>query len=148
MEVMKTVTEPFKGFKAFVTKSSSVDLAIGVVIGAAFTAVVNKLVTNVLNPIISLPGKLNYDGLSVCLKHIPGPPTRCGIALGYGAVITAFVTFLLTAAAVYFVFVRPLTRLREGKKGRPASRACPECLSEIPVEATRCRACGVAILVP
>jgi large conductance mechanosensitive channel len=141
---------PVDGFRKFILRGNVVDLAVGVVIGAAFGAVVNNLVSGVLNPLIGLAGNQNFDKLTWCItgtcgKDKAGAPT--GHVLLYGSVITALIAFLLTAAAVYFFVVRPVGHLmdRFGKEPEPdaPTKECPECLSRIPKAASRCLFCTV-----
>lgn len=138
------------GFRKFILRGNVVDLAVGVVIGAAFGLVVNNLVSGVLNPIIGLLGSENFDQMTWCITGTcdvgaKGGPT--GHVLLYGTVITALISFLLTAAAVYFFVVRPVGRLmdRYSKEPEPDAPAkdCPECLSRIPAAAARCAFCTV-----
>ncbi|MGH9017955.1 MAG: large conductance mechanosensitive channel protein MscL [Acidimicrobiales bacterium] len=125
-----------KDFKAFILRGSVVDLAVGIVIGAAFTAVVTAFVTNLLTPLISIPGKANFAKLAFTVH---------GSAFHYGLFVNALVSFLLVAAAVFFVVVRPvnalMARRRAGQETEPGTRDCPECLSEIPAAARRCSYC-------
>jgi large conductance mechanosensitive channel len=138
------------GFKKFILRGNVVDLAVGVVIGAAFGLVVNNFVKGVLNPVIGLLGSQNFDQMTWCITGTcgtdkAGAPT--GHVLLYGTVITALVSFLLTAAAVYFFVVRPVGHLMDRYKTEPEPDAptkdCPECLSRIPAAATRCAFCTV-----
>jgi large conductance mechanosensitive channel len=137
------------GFRKFILRGNVVDLAVGVVIGAAFSAVVNNLVSGVLNPIIGLAGNQNFDQMTWCIKgtcdSVAGKPT--GHVLLYGTVITALISFLLTALAVYVFVVKPVGRLMDRFATAPApdapTKECPECLSKIPVAATRCAFCTV-----
>ena len=138
------------GFRKFILRGNVVDLAVGVVIGAAFSAVVNNLVTGVLNPIIGLAGDQNFDKLTWCIKgtcDTTDPTKATGHVLLYGTVITALISFLLTAVAVYFFVVRPVGRLMDRFSTEKAPDApikeCPECLSKIPAAAARCAFCTV-----
>jgi len=135
-------------FKNFISKGSALDLAIGVVIGAAFNSVVQSLVKDVLTPLISLPGTANFGELSWCIKD---GPAKCAVNLAYGAFVTSLISFLLTAAAVFFFVVRPVNAMRGWRKGEPPKapdeRECPECLTLIPIAAVRCRAC-TAVVAP
>lgn len=141
-----------KDFKAFILRGNVVDLAIGVVIGAAFTAVVTTFTNGVISPLIGLFGSANFDTFDACLK---GPCTVgadgkvTGSVLQYGRVLTALVTFLITAAVVYFLVVRPVNALMSRRRTEPEvespTRECPECLSSIPVGATRCAFCTVEV---
>jgi large conductance mechanosensitive channel len=135
------------GFRKFILRGNAVDLAVGVVIGAAFGAVVNQLVKGVINPIVGLLGSQNFDQYSWCIhgacSEKAGVPT--GHVLLYGNVITALVTFLLTAAAVYYFVVLPVGHLldRVQMAEAPTHKECPECLSSIPIAAVRCAFCTV-----
>jgi large conductance mechanosensitive channel len=128
-----------KGFRDFILRGNVMDLAVAVIIGAAFTAIVTALTTNIINPLLGAAvGKPNFDYL---VGHING-----GV-IEYGKFITAIINFLLIAAVVYFFLVLPTQYLL--KKFNPPvveapapTKACPECLSDIPVAAHRCRFCG------
>ncbi len=143
------------GFKKFILRGNVVDLAVGVVIGAAFGLVVNNFVNGVLNPIIGLLGSQNFDQMTWCITGRCGVDAKgvhTGHVLLFGTVITALISFLLTAAAVYFFVVRPVGHLmdRFNKEPEPDAPAkdCPECLSRIPAAATRCMFCTVEQLDP
>jgi large conductance mechanosensitive channel len=127
------------GFKQFILRGNVVDLAVGVVIGAAFGTVVTAMVKDIINPIIALlVGKPDFTGISFAIR---------GTVFPVGDFITALVSFLLIAAAVYFFVVTPINALiaRTRKAQVPAdptTKKCPECLSEIPIEARRCAHCA------
>jgi large conductance mechanosensitive channel len=125
-----------KDFKAFILRGNVVDLAVGIVIGAAFTTVVTAFVTGLLTPLVSIPGKTNFKNLSVTVGHG---------TFAYGVFLNAVIAFLLVAAAVFFVVVRPVNALtarrRAGEEAEPGTRECPECLSAIPTAARRCSFC-------
>lgn len=139
-----------RDFKAFVLRGNVVDLAIGVVIGAAFAAVVTSFTTGIVSPLIGLFGSASFDTYDVCLK---GPCVATadggttGSVLRYGAVLTAVISFLITAAVLYFLVVRPVNALMERRKTEPevdsTTKQCGECLSSIPSAATRCAFCTV-----
>ena len=141
----------FKEFKAFVNQGNAMDLAVGVVIGAAFGAVVTAFVTGVITPIVGLFGSQNFEKLGLCLKGTCTADPKTGIPTGhvllYGSVLTAILNFLILAAVVYFFVVKPINRLMERYKTEPevaqTTKECPECLSSIPVGATRCAFCTV-----
>ncbi len=131
-------------FKAFIMRGNAVDLAVGVVMGAAFVAVVNSIVANLFTPLTTI----------ACT---PDPKTKqcaafqdLSFGIGnstftYGAVINSVISFILIGAAVFFFVVRPLNHLEERRKrqSEPDSptRPCPECLSDIPKLARRCSRC-------
>jgi large conductance mechanosensitive channel len=139
------------GFRKFVLRGNVVDLAVGVVIGAAFGAVVTAIVTGLITPVVGLLGSQNFDRLAVCLRGTctrnPSTGVWTGHVLLYGSVLTAIVNFLILAAVVYYVVVRPVNRLMERFKTEPEvvqqTKKCPECLSSIPVGARRCAFCAV-----
>jgi large conductance mechanosensitive channel len=131
------------GFKQFILRGNVVDLAVGVVIGAAFGTVVTALVKDIINPIIALVvGKPDFTGISFSVR---------GTVFPVGDFITALVSFVLVAAAVYFFVVTPINALiaRTRKAPVPAdptTKKCPECLSEIPIEARRCSHCSEPVM--
>ena len=126
------------GFKKFILRGNVVDMAVGIVIGAAFGGVVTSLVASFINPLIALlVGKPDFTAMSAKIGNTPFP---------YGVFLTALVNFLLIAAAVYFFVVTPvnalIARMNRGEKPPdPTTKKCPECLSEIPIEARRCSHC-------
>jgi large conductance mechanosensitive channel len=129
-----------KGFRDFVFRGNVIDLAVAVVIGAAFNAVVTALVKDLITPLIAaIFGKPNFGALSFSVH---------GSRFLYGDFLNALVSFLLVAAVIYYAIVAPMGALTARlKSGRPAAdkRACPECLSEIPLEARRCAFCTTAL---
>jgi large conductance mechanosensitive channel len=126
-----------KDFKEFLLRGNLVDMAVGVVIGLAFGAVVTALVADLVTPLIAaIGGKPDFAGLTFTIN---------GSHFLYGAFINALIAFLLIAAVVYFLVVKPVNRLMAARRTEPAvattTHACPECLSEIPVGARRCAFC-------
>ena len=126
-----------KGFREFVLRGNVVDLAVAVVIGAAFGSVVTALVENLLTPLIAaIGGQPDFGALAFTLN---------GSRFGYGAFLNALISFLVIAAAVYFLVVVPVNRLTARFKTEPepveAVRACPQCLSKVPEAARRCAFC-------
>ena len=123
-----------KDFKAFLLRGNVVDLAVGVVIGVAFGAVVTSLVSNVIMPPIGkITGGVDFASLKIDLGG--------GAAIKYGLFINALITFVVVAAVIFFFVVKPMARLVPGPKD-PEMKECPECLSAIPAAAKRCSACG------
>jgi large conductance mechanosensitive channel len=126
------------GFKQFILRGNVVDLAVGVVIGAAFGSVVTAFTKDLLTPLIAaLVGKPDFSSISFVINGTPFP---------VGDFINVGVSFLLVASAVYFFVVTPINALiaRTRKAPVPAdptTKKCPECLSEIPIEARRCGFC-------
>ena len=126
----------FKGFREFIMRGNVVDLAVAVVIGAAFGAVVKAFVDNILTPIIAaIFGQPDFGNLMFTIN---------GSAFHYGLFINALVSFLLIAAAIYYVVVVPMNKLaeRRARGADPTAKECPECLSEIPHKARKCAYCG------
>jgi large conductance mechanosensitive channel len=125
-----------KEFRQFILRGNLVDLATAVVIGTAFTAVVNAVVKDLITPLIAaIGGKPSFDNLSFTIN---------GSHFLYGSFINALITFLIIAAVVYFFVVKPVSALLERlmpKKEIGPTRECPECLSDIPAAARRCSFC-------
>jgi large conductance mechanosensitive channel len=123
-------------FKKFILRGNVVDLAVGVVVGAAFGSVVTALVKDIITPILTIPGKINFPNLSVKIG---------GGEILYGDFLNTVISFLLIAFAVFFFIVRPVNWLMERRKTEtpvePTTRECPQCLSNIPRQATRCAFC-------
>jgi large conductance mechanosensitive channel len=126
-----------KGFRDFILRGNVVDLAVAVVIGGAFGAVVNSLVTDLINPAIA--AVVHKPNFSYLIWQVNGGK------ITYGNFINAVIQFLIIAAAIYFFVVMPLnTLLKKFKPAQaepPQTRPCPQCLSDIPIAATRCAHC-------
>ncbi len=127
----------FKGFRDFILRGNVMDLAVAVIIGAAFTGIVTALTTNIINPLLgAVIGKPNFDYL---VGHINGGVVE------YGKFLTAIVNFLLIAAVVYFLLVLPtqylLKKFNPPVAAEPTTKPCPQCLGDIPALATRCKFC-------
>ncbi len=138
-----------KDFKQFLLRGNVVDLAVGIVIGAAFGAVVTAFVEGFLTPLIGLvAGKADLSSLVFRLGG-SGTPADPGTAFPYGAFLNALIAFVLIAAAVFFFVVKPINALMERRKTEPpvdpTVRDCPECLSSIPMAAKRCAFCTAEI---
>jgi len=131
------------GFKQFILRGNVVDLAVGVVIGAAFGSVVTAFTAAFLTPLIALvAGKANFGDLAFAIN---------GTKFPYGELINAAISFLLIAAAVYFLVVTPVNALISRMKkapvpADPTTKKCPECLSEIPIDARRCGFCTQPVM--
>ncbi len=127
-----------KGFKSFLLRGNVVDLAIAVVIGVAFGAVVTAFVKDLVTPLIAaLGGKPDFSTLSFTINNSK---------FAYGDFINVVIAFVIIAAVIYFFVVMPYTamvqRSRKEPPADPTTKKCPECLSEIPLEAKRCAFCG------
>ena len=131
------------GFKQFILRGNVVDLAVGVVIGAAFGSVVTAFTKDLLTPLIAaLVGKPDFSSISFIINGTPFP---------FGDFINAVVSFVLIATAVYFFVVTPINALVARMRKAPApadptTKKCPECLSEIPIDARRCGFCTQPVL--
>ena len=127
-----------KGFRQFIMRGNVMDLAVAVVIGAAFGAVVTSFVTNILNPLVAaIAGKPDFSAFNLTVH---------GGVIAYGLFLNALISFLLIAAAVYFFMVAPMNawkarQARGAAPPDPTTKKCPECLSEIPIAARRCAFC-------
>jgi large conductance mechanosensitive channel len=126
-----------KDFRAFILRGNLVDLAVAVVIGAAFTAVVNSFVKDIVTPLIAaIFGKPDFGALHFTIHKS---------TFAYGDFINALLTFLIVAAVLFFFVIQPVNALLARRRVEPPVdediRSCPECLSEIPVAATRCAFC-------
>lgn len=127
-----------KGFRDFILRGNVVDLAVAVVIGAAFTHVINSLVSDIINPLIS--ATVHQPNFSYLVLQVNGGK------ITYGNFINAIIQFLIIAAAIYFFMVVPvqklLKRFQPQKAEPPQTKPCPQCLSDIPIAATRCAHCA------
>jgi len=126
-----------KDFKAFLLRGNVVDLAVAVVVGTAFTAVVTALVKDILTPIVAVIfGQPNFSNLKFTLNHSH---------FLYGDFINALIAFLMVATAVFFFVVQPVNALMRRRRTEPdvesETRPCTECLSQIPRQARRCAFC-------
>jgi large conductance mechanosensitive channel len=127
----------FEEFKKFISKGNVMDMAVGIIIGGAFTSIVSSLVDDIINPILGLFGGMNFDQLA---WNITGDVT-----LNYGKFITAVVNFLIMALVV-FLIVKALNTAsskfkKEDEPAAPTTKKCPYCKSEIAIDATRCPHC-------
>ena len=143
----------FKEFKEFAMKGNVVDMAVGIIIGLAFGAIVNSLVADLITPPIGLLlGNVDFSNLFVVLKagSTPGPfaslaeAQKAGaVTINYGVFINTIISFLIVAFAV-FLLVRGINKLKrkeEAPAAEPTTKECPHCLSTIPIKATRCAYC-------
>lgn len=143
-----------KDFKAFITHGNAVDIAVGIIIGAAFGLIISSLVKDVIMPPIGLAlGKVDFANLAITLKEgaTPGPYSTLAAAqsagavtLNYGAFINTVISFVIIALVVFFFVVRPITRLQAKTVAAPAApttKDCPFCYTAISLKATRCPNC-------
>lgn len=132
----------FSDFKAFLLRGNVVDLAVAIVIGLAFGVVVTSMVEDLITPLIAaIAGEPSFSGLTLDIGDSQ---------LFYGNFLNAIFSFLMIAAAVFFFVVLPYNRyvaaMRKEPTPDPTTQKCPECLSEIPVDARRCAFCTAAIV--
>lgn len=129
------------GFKQFLLRGNVVDLAVGVVVGAAFGGVVTSFTKDLLTPMIAaVAGKPDFSAIQFTIN---------GSKFLIGDLINAVVSFLIIATAVYYMVVLPVnalvSRARKEPPADPTTKKCPECLSEIPIQASRCAFCTTAL---
>lgn len=123
------------GYKEFISRGSVIDLAVAVVIGAAFTGLVNSMVADLLTPVIAaFVGEPDFSALSFTIN---------GSVFTYGNFLNALIAFISVSAVVYFFVIVPVNHLRQDEE--ETHRDCPECLSEIPNKATRCAHCTAEV---
>ncbi len=139
-----------KEFKEFIARGNAIDLAVGVVIGAAFGAIVTSLVNDIIMPTVGLLlGGANFSQFFVVLKEgstaapyatVAAAREVGAVTLNYGVFVNAVVSFLIIAFAV-FVIIKGINRMRGPAKEGPSTKDCPFCLTAVPLAATRCPAC-------
>ena len=130
-----------KDFRDFLLRGNLVDMAVGVVVGVAFSAVVTALVTDLITPLIAaIGGKPDFAGLTFTVN---------GSHFLYGSFINALIAFVVIAAVIFFLVLKPVNRLMAARRTESPvaaeTRPCPECLSEIPLAATRCAFCTAEV---
>src|SRR5688500_18117805 len=130
-----------KDFRAFVLRGNVIDLAVGVAIGAAFASVVTSFTEGLLTPLLAIPGDAaSFGKLSFKVS---------GSKFAYGAVIDAIISFVITAAVLFFLVIKPvnalMTRRRTETDVESTTRDCPECMSSIPKAARRCAFCTAEV---
>ncbi len=147
----------FAEFKKFISRGNVMDMAVGVVVGGAFTAIVNSLVKDIINPVLGLFGTANLENLKWVIKstetEVNGEMVVTEVALMYGAFISAVINFLIVAF-VLFCVIRAMNKVADGLKkpeapAEPAKepRKCPYCLSVVDDNATRCPFCTSSIVI-
>ncbi len=127
-----------KGFRDFILRGNVVDLAVGIIIGAAFSAIVTALVKDLITPLIGIFGNFNFPDWTV---SFPGSASKFAI----GDFLNSVISFLIIAAVVYFFVVLPINelmkRVHKEKVADPTTRECPHCYNNISIKATRCGFC-------
>ena len=131
-----------KGFKEFLLRGNFLDLAVGVVIGAGFSGLVNSMVRDLITPLIAAIFQTSdFSNLSFSINNSK---------FLYGDFINAAISFVLIAAVVYFFVITPMnslmTRVKKEPPANPSTKRCPECLSDIPLAAKRCAFCTQAVI--
>ena len=128
-----------KEFKQFILRGNVVDLAVAVIVGAAFTAVIAALVKDLITPLVAaIFGKPDFSSLTFTINHS---------RFNYGSFLNALLTFVIIATVVFFLVVIPLTHVLRrlnvlpSEKPAPVTKECPECLSDVPQDARRCAFC-------
>jgi large conductance mechanosensitive channel len=132
----------WSGFKNFILRGNTIDLAVAFVVGAAFNGMIQSLVRDLITPLIAaIGGNPNFSSYYVTLHHSK---------FLYGDFLNSFISFMIIALAVFFLVVQPINKLisltnRLRKAPDPTDKKCPECLSTIPAQASRCAFCGVKL---
>ncbi|MBQ2815593.1 MAG: large conductance mechanosensitive channel protein MscL [Clostridia bacterium] len=142
----------FAEFKKFIMRGNVIDLAVGVIIGGAFQAIVNSLVNDLISPLLGLIGGTDFTKYAITLKEAvvdkaTGEVTSEAVMLNYGAFITAVINFLIMAFII-FLLVKTINKISDlGKKkeeeapAAPTTKVCPFCKSEIAIDAVKCAHC-------
>ena len=143
----------FKEFKEFALRGNMMDMAVGIIIGAAFSTIVNSLVNDILMPPFGwLLGGVDFENFYLTVRNgLPAGPyptltdaqAAGAVTVNYGLFINAIISFLIVALAMFFI-IRAINRLREGseeEKPAPTGKDCPFCFTSIPIQATRCPHC-------
>jgi large conductance mechanosensitive channel len=137
-----------KDFKEFIMRGNVVDLAVGIIIGAAFGKIVTSLVNDILMPPLGLVlGKMDFSGLFINLSGTAYPSLAAAKAAGaptinYGVFINTIVDFIIVSAAIFFIIMQiAKLRKRQEQPAAPSTKECPYCLSTIAIKATRCPHC-------
>ena len=128
-----------QGFKNFILRGNSVDLAVGVVIGASFNMIISVLVKDLLTPLVAAILMVpNFSGLKFTINNHD---------IMYGEFLNSLISFILVGMAVYFLVILPMNSFRERIYGpqAPKTKKCPECLSDIPIRAKRCAFCAEVV---
>lgn len=140
----------FAEFKKFITRGNVLDMAVGVIVGGAFTAIVTSLNKDLITPLLGLIGGTDFSDLKITMvegvKDAAGEWTKAPVELMYGNFITAVLNFLITAFAI-FCLVKAINKIMDGRKKKeekpaaPTEKDCPFCKTKIHIDATRCPHC-------
>ena len=144
-----------KDFKAFIMRGNVVDMAVGIIIGAAFGVIVTSLVKDIIMPPVGIAlGNIDFSNMMIVLKQgtTPGPydtlaaaQAAQAVTINYGLFVNTIITFLIIAFVVFFFVVRPIARIQSPKKAAapaaPTTKECSFCFTNIPIKATRCPNC-------
>lgn len=125
----------FSEFKTFIMRGNVLDLAVGVIIGAAFQGIVKSLTDDIISPILGLFGGMNFDQFSATVN---------GVTINYGKFITAVINFIIMAFVIFMIVKLVNKIMGIGKKHeeiKPTTKKCPYCLSEVDIKATKCPHC-------
>jgi len=128
-----------KEFKEFISRGNVMDMAVGIIIGGAFTGIVNSLVNDIINPLIGMIGGTDLTGYVLVLKD--------EATLNYGSFLTAIINFLIMAVVVFIMIKsintmnKAFTRKKKEEPAAPTTKVCPFCKSDVNIEATRCPHC-------
>ena len=128
-----------KEFKEFISRGNVMDMAVGVIIGCAFTAIVNSLVNDMLMPLLSLlTGGFDFSGLCIALGEGENAAT-----INYGSFISAIINFLLIALVIFLIIkaINKVSRKKKEEAAAPTTKECPYCKEQIVIDATRCPHC-------
>ena len=142
MELEKKAQGTLDGFKRFILRGNVVDLAVGVVFGASFVAVINAIVKDLITPLIAaVATQPDFSALTLTLN---------GSKILYGDFLNALISFFMIAVVAYFFIVLPVNALiarsrKESSSADPTTKKCPECRSEVPLDARRCAYCTQVI---
>jgi len=145
-----------KDFRTFITRGNVIDLAVGIIIGVAFGAIISSFVKDIIMPPIGLAlGNVDFSNMFVVLKEgaVAGPYASLtaaqeagAVSINYGVFINTIINFLILAAVVFFFIVRPVAKMHERQKAKeaapaPDTKECPYCFTNISIKATRCPNC-------
>ena len=147
-----------KEFKKFAMRGNVVDMAVGIIIGAAFGTIIKSLVADVIMPPIGLLlGDVDFANLFIVLKEgaaVAGPYANLtaakeagAVTINYGVFINTIISFIIVAFAVFFLIrnINKMKKEEEAPPAEPTTKECPECFSVIPIKATRCAFCGIEV---